>query len=67
MAGKKEWIIKCGGAEAYMTEITPAQLGHTPIYTYGTKDKSKAMRFTEEEARELAKLRQAEMIKVKDQ
>ena len=24
---KKEWIIKCGGAEAYLTEIIPEQLG----------------------------------------
>ncbi len=63
---KKEWIIKCGGAEAYLTEIIPEQLGHTPIYKYDKKNKKEAMRFTEEEARKIAKLRQAEMIKVKD-
>lgn len=66
MKAKKEWIIKCGGAEAYLTEIIPEQLGHTPIYKYATKNKKEAMRFTEEEARKIAKLRQAEMIKVKD-
>ena len=61
---KKEWVIKCGGAEAYLTEIIPEQLGHTPIYRYGTKDKNKALRVTEEEARELAEKRHAEMVKV---
>ena len=58
---EKRWIVKCGGAEAYLTEITPEQLGHTPIYTYGTKDKQKAMKMTREEAETIAKQRHAEV------
>lgn len=58
---EKRWIVKCGGAEAYLTEITPEQLGHTPIYTYGTKDKQKAMRMKREEAEAIAKIRHAEV------
>ena len=67
MEAKKEWIIKCGGAEAYLTEIIPEQLGHTPIYKYATKNKKEAMRFTEAEAKELAKKRQAEAIRLKSE
>ena len=58
---EKRWIVKCGGAEAYLTEITPAQLGNTHIYTYGTKDKQKAMKMTREEAEAIAKQRHAEV------
>lgn len=58
---EKRWIVKCGGADAYLTEITPEQLGHTPIYTYGTKDKKKAMKMTREEAETIAKQRHAEV------
>ena len=65
---KKDWVIRCGcDTEAYMTRIIPEQLGHTPIYVYGTKDRYKAMRFTETEAKELAKKRQAEAIKLKSE
>lgn len=60
-ASEKRWIVKCGGAEAYLTKITPEQLGHTPIYTYGTKDKQKAMRMKREEAEAIAKIRHAEV------
>ena len=60
---KKEWIIKCGGAEAYLTKIETPK-GQNTVYTYGTSDKRKAKRFTEEDAKRIAEERQAEMIKV---
>lgn len=60
---KKEWIIKCGGVEAYLTKIETPK-GQNTVYTYGTSDKKKALRFTEEDAKRIAEARQAEMIKV---
>ena len=60
---KKEWIIKCGAAEAYLTAIEHPK-GKDPVYTYGTSDKKEALRFTEEDAKRIAEERQGEMIKV---
>ena len=63
---KKNWVIRCGcDTEAYMTKIIPEQLGHTPIYEYGTSDKKKALRFTKAEAEELARKRQARAVELK--
>ena len=63
---KKEWIIRCGGAEAYLTAIEKGdrKKGEGPTYVYGTQDKKKALRFTEEEAWEICAQRKAEMIRV---
>lgn len=58
---KRNCIIKCGGAEAYLTAIE-YQKGKSTVYTYGTSDKSKAMRFTEEDAVKIAEERQAVVI-----
>ena len=61
---KKEYIIRCGGAEAYLTDIQQKKKSEEPVYIYGTKDRKKAKRFTEEEARRIAGYCRAEMIKV---
>ena len=61
---KKKWVIRCGGGENWLTEIREAQSGHPRIYVYGSKDVNDAMRFTEDEARELAERRHAEAVKI---
>ena len=48
----------------WLTEIREAQSGHPRIYVYGSKDVKDAMRFTEDEARELAERRHAEAVKI---
>lgn len=61
---KKDWVIKNGGAEVYLTSIETVK-NHPIIYHYNTKDPKEAMRFTEEEAREIAQARKALAIKIK--
>lgn len=48
----------------YLTEITEAQKGHPTIYRYGSDDVKDAMRFSKEEAEELAKRRHASAVEV---
>ena len=62
---KKKWVIKCGdGGKMYLTEITEAQKGHPTVYRYGSDDVKDAMRFSKEEAEELAKRRHASAVEV---
>ena len=64
---KHNYVIRCGGnVKAYLTAITPAKNGHPPMYTYGTQDPKKAMKFTKEEAEALAKERQATAVELKE-
>ena len=56
---ERRWVVKCGGAEAYLTDITPPGNGNQAVFTYGTKDKKKAKRFKREEAEVIAKQRHA--------
>ena len=61
----KNYIIRCGAAEAYLTRIETSKK-EPPVYVYGTKDKKKAKRFTEEEAREIAEKQRAVAVRMKD-
>lgn len=66
MADKKNWVIRCGGGmKAYMTEIRPPKGGHPTMYTYGTSDPKKAMRFTREEAQKLAEERHGDAVELR--
>lgn len=60
----KNYIIRCGGADAYLTRIEKKK-NEPPVYVYDTKDKKKAKRFTREEAEEIAEKRQAVAVKLK--
>lgn len=61
------FIIRCGAAEAYLTRIIKAKKDNeADTYVYGTKEKAKAMRFTEAEARKICRERRAEMVRVKE-
>ena len=60
---EKNYIIRNGGAPVYLTGIESVK-GHPIIYHYDTKDPKKAMRFTEEEARDLAEKRHAVMERI---
>ena len=64
---KKEYIIQCGGVSLamYLTKITKKK-GHDTVYTYGSRDKRKALRFTQEEAEEIAEKRHAIILKVNE-
>ena len=64
----KVWIIQCGGVAppVYLTKITKKK-GEAPVYVYGSRDKRKALRFEEEEAKELAEKRQAIMVQVREE
>ena len=61
---EKNYIVRCGGADAYLTKIEKKK-NEAPVYIYGTKDKKKAKRFTREEAEEIAEKRQAVAVKLK--
>lgn len=61
----KKYIIKCGGADAYLTRIEKKK-NEEPVYIYGTRDKKKAKRFTREEAERIAEKRQATAYKLND-
>ena len=64
---KHNYVIRCGGnMKAYLTAITPPKNGHPTLYTYGTQDQKKDMKFTKEEAEVLAKDRQAMAVELKD-
>lgn len=60
----KDYIIRCGGVEAYLTRIETSKK-EPPVYVYGTKDKKKAKRFTEEEALEIAQKQRAKAIRIR--
>ena len=59
---KKKWVIRCGEGQNYLTEIREAQSGHPRIYVYGSKDIRDAMRFSRDEAEELAQRRHAKAM-----
>lgn len=62
---KHNYVVRCGGnVKAYLTAIESPK-GHPPMYTYGTQDPKKAMKFTKEEAEEIAKARQATAVELK--
>lgn len=61
---KKKWAIRCGEGANWLTEIREAQSGHPRVYIYGSKDVKDAMRFSKEEAEELAKRRHASAVEV---
>lgn len=62
---KHNYVIQCGGnTKAFLTEIRKPK-GHPPVYVYGTKDPKKAMKFTKEEAEELAASRQGDAVELK--
>jgi len=52
------YIIKNGAAEVFLTAIDTVQ-GHPLIYRYGSRDPKEAMRFTKDEAEEIARKRHA--------
>ena len=59
---KKKWVIRCGEGQNYLTEIREAQSGHQRIYVYGSKDIRDALRFSKDEAEELAQRRHAKAV-----
>ena len=59
---KKKWVIRCGEGQNYLTEIREAQSGHPRIYVYGSKDIRDALRFSKDEAEELAQRRHAKAV-----
>ena len=62
---RKKWVIKCGHlGKMYLTEIIEAQNGHPKIYRYGSDDVKDALRFTQEEAEELAQRRHAHAVMI---
>ena len=61
----KNYIIRCGAAEAYLTRIEKRK-NEPEVYCYSTKDKKKAKRFTEEEARAIAERQRAVAVKLKE-
>ena len=56
-SGGREYAIRNGTAEVYLTEITGE--GYDRMYRYGTKDIRKALFFTLEEAKKIARERKA--------
>ena len=56
-SGGREYAIRNGTAEVYLTEITGE--GYDRMYRYGTKDIRKALFFTLEEAKRIARERKA--------
>ena len=63
---QKNFVIRCGGGvKAYITQIIKKP-DEPPVYVYGTKDKSKAMRFTQAEALKLAKDRKGTAVRYED-
>ena len=54
----REYIIRNGGADLFLTAIEEVH-GHPCIYRYGSKNPKEAMRFTKEEADEIARKRKA--------
>ena len=56
-SGGKEYAIMNGDAEVFLTEITGE--GYDRMYRYGTKDIKKALFFTLEEAKRIARERKA--------
>ena len=56
-SGGKEFAIMNGDAEVFLTEITGE--GYDRMYRYGTKDIKKALFFTMEEAKKIARERKA--------
>ena len=56
-SGGKEFAIMNGDAEVFLTEITGE--GYERMYRYGTKDIKKALFFTLEEAKKIARERKA--------
>ena len=61
---QKNYVIRCGGADAYLTKIEKKR-NEAPVYIYGTNDKKKAKRFTKEEAEEIAEKRQAVAVMIR--
>ena len=55
--GGRQYAIRNGAAEVYLTEITGE--GYDRMYRYGTKDIRKALFFTLEEAKKIARERKA--------
>lgn len=50
----KDCVIKCGNREMFLTKIEK-QKDYPPVYYYKSNDIKKALRFTMEEAQEIAK------------
>lgn len=61
----KNYIIRCGAAEAYLTKIEKRK-NQPDVYVYDTKDKKKAKKFTEEEAAAIAERQRAVAVKLKE-
>ena len=61
---EKNYVIRCGGADAYLTKIEKKR-NEAPVYIYGTNDKKKAKRFTREEAEEIAEKRKAVVVMIR--
>jgi len=61
---KKKWAIRCGEGKNWLTEIIEAQKGHPRIYRYGSDDVKDALRFSKEEAEELAQRRHAKAVMI---
>ena len=61
---EKNYVIRCGGADAYLTKIEKKR-NEAPVYIYGTNDKKKAKRFTKEEAEMIAEQRQAVAVMIR--
>ena len=63
---QKNFVIRCGGGvKAYLTKIVKKK-GENPVYVYGTKEKNKAKRFTQEEALRLAEDRKGIAVRIED-
>ena len=60
---QKNFVIRCGAAEAYLTKIEKRK-NQPDVYIYDTKEKKKAKKFTEEEALAIAEKQQAVAIKL---
>ena len=52
---KQQFTVRSGGGPVFITRIVEGEKGAPPMYVYETDDIAQAMRFTEEEARKIAK------------
>jgi len=63
---RKNFVIRCGGGvKAYITKIIKKK-DEPSVYVYGTNDKTKAKRFTQEEALRLAAERKGTAVRLVD-